>query len=302
MTNNSTPARHLKFLVRDKNSHHLLGVFSLSSDFRELTPRDEYIGWTRDVRFQPGMMVNHTANVSTCVPTQPFGFNFLGGKLIALLAASDVAENAWTRVHGHKLVGLTTTSLYGAKADSGGTQYRGLKGYWKDDFRETQGQTAFEPTRATLCLAREFLRQEFPFEYWKWTKAKNAKGGMLMTDAKQRSLRFIYSKLGIPKSLIETGHKRGVYFAELFQNTCAFLRKECSEGDLVRRFNNDTETLVSYWREYHAKGRIRQLERNRGKEGKKQPTHTRNVFYLDLATMSWEQVKEKYLEEKVRAR
>jgi hypothetical protein len=106
---------------------------------------------------------------------------------------------------------------------------------------------------------------------------------------------FLYKELGIPLSSTQTNHKRGVYFCELFENSREYLRQEISEGQLVRKFPNDTDTLVSYWRDNHAKGRIRQLVRNIGKAGKPQPSYSRNSFFLDLAQLTWEQTRQKYL-------
>ena len=46
-----------------------LGVTCMSSDFLDLTPRDEYIGWDRVAKTQK--MINHTCIGSTIVPIQP---------------------------------------------------------------------------------------------------------------------------------------------------------------------------------------------------------------------------------------
>ena len=47
MKNNSNIGRNLNFLIRDKVTGKYLGVTCMSSDFLDLTPRDEYIGWDR---------------------------------------------------------------------------------------------------------------------------------------------------------------------------------------------------------------------------------------------------------------
>ena len=47
MKNNSNIGRNLNFVVRDKNTKAYLGVICISSDFLDLTPRDNYIGWDR---------------------------------------------------------------------------------------------------------------------------------------------------------------------------------------------------------------------------------------------------------------
>ena len=66
MKNNSNIGRNLNFLIRDKKTEKLLGVTCMSSDFLDLTPRDEYIGWDREGKTQ--RMINHTCIGSTIVP------------------------------------------------------------------------------------------------------------------------------------------------------------------------------------------------------------------------------------------
>ena len=111
MKNNSNIGRNLNFLIRDKKTEKFLGVTCMSSDFLDLTPRDNYIGWERVAKTQK--MINHTCIGSTIVPIQPLGYNLVGGKLLALLCLSDTVEKTWEYQYKDKLVGVTTTSLYG---------------------------------------------------------------------------------------------------------------------------------------------------------------------------------------------
>ena len=45
MKNNSNIGRNLNFVIRDKVTKKYLGVICISSDFLDLTPRDDNIGW-----------------------------------------------------------------------------------------------------------------------------------------------------------------------------------------------------------------------------------------------------------------
>ena len=122
MKNNSNIGRNLNFMVEDEVTGKYLGVVCISSDFLDLTPRDEWIEWEREKKTQ-GRMINYTAIGSTIVPTQPLGFNYVGGKLLALLCLSDTVQRLWKEKYGDTLIGVTTTSLYG-KAKAGGlSQY-----------------------------------------------------------------------------------------------------------------------------------------------------------------------------------
>jgi len=126
MKNNSNIGRNLNFVVRDKPTKKYLGVICISSDFLDLTPRDNFIGWSREKKTQ-GAMINHTAIGSTIVPLQPLGFNYVGGKLLALLCLSTPVQELWEKLYGDKLVSVTTTSLYGKTKAGGLSQYDNLE-------------------------------------------------------------------------------------------------------------------------------------------------------------------------------
>ena len=129
MKNNSNIGRQLFFNVNDNRSGKHLGVICISGDFMDLTPRDSAIGWDRHCKTFGGM-INHTAIGSSIVPTQPLGYSFTGGKLLAYLCLSDDVQRIWQEKYGDKLVGVTTTSLYGKAKANTLSQYDGLK-YWK---------------------------------------------------------------------------------------------------------------------------------------------------------------------------
>ena len=147
MKNNSNIGRNLFYTVVDGRSGKYLGVICISSDFLDLTPRDNAIGWSRDVKTQQGM-INHTAIGSTIVPLQPLGYNYMGGKLLALLCLADTVQKDWKVRYGDTLVGVTTTSLYGKTKANGLSQYDGLEHWQKMGF--SSGSVAFEPKRLSL--------------------------------------------------------------------------------------------------------------------------------------------------------
>ena len=103
------PGRVLKFLITDDVTGQYLGLASISSDVIAMTARDKWIGWTTENKLDGGKL--KCSAIGTCiVPTQPAGYNLLGGKLIAALLTTREVRDAWERVTGHPLVGLTTTN------------------------------------------------------------------------------------------------------------------------------------------------------------------------------------------------
>lgn len=285
MKNNSNIGRNLFYTVIDGQTEKYLGVICISSDFLDLTPRDKAIGWPRDIK-TTGNMINHTAIGSTIVPLQPLGFNYMGGKLLALLCLSDTVQNDWKVRYGNTLVGVTTTSLYGNTKSGGLSQYDGLEHWNKMGF--SSGSVAFEPSRKTVNMVYDWVKENYTERYFEWWEAKNPKGLPLKRDHKNRTLNFAYGKLGIPKELIRTEHQRGIYFSPLYNNTNEFLRKEIGDKELVKSFDTSEETLTQIWKTKYAKGRISMLK-------KKNTVSYESLFYDDLIYLSWEETKAKYL-------
>jgi len=284
MKNNSNIGRNLNFIVRDKVTKKYLGVICISSDFLDLTPRDNYIGWSRELKTQGGM-INHTAIGSTIVPLQPLGYNYVGGKLLALLCLATPIQEKWEELYGDKLVSITTTSLYGQAKPNGLSQYDGLPYWQKMGF--TAGSVSFEPEKETRYKIRQWLMKNHTKKYFEWYVAKKPSGQPHKRDHKNRSLQFTYSKLGVPKELIRTAHARGIYWCPLYDKTVEFLRAEDSTG-IKKNFDTSVEALVEVWKKDLAKPRISILK-------KKDKVSKETLFYDDLITLTWQETKDKYL-------
>ena len=283
--NNSNIGRNLHFIVKDNKTSKYLGVVTISSDFLDLTPRDKYIGWDRTLKTQGGM-INHTGIGSSIVPTQPLGYNYVGGKLLSLLCLSDEVQRLWKQQYGDIMVGVTTTSLYGNTKANGLSQYDGLD-YW-EKMGFTAGSVSYEPERETIYLIRDWLKTKPTRKYFEWYVATKGSGQPYKRDHKNRSLQYVYAQMKIPKELIRSDHARGIYFSELYTNTNEFLRGEIKEDKLVKRFDSSYEALVKIWKEKHARGRIGFL--------KKKDKVSKDILFLDdLIYMNWEDTKAKYL-------
>ena len=284
MKNNSNIGRNMNYMVQDDVTGKYLGQICISSDFLDLTPRDNYIGWKRELKTQ-GHMINYTAIGSTIIPLQPLGYNYVGGKLLALLCLSDTVQSDWKRLYGDTLVGVTTTSLYGKNKQGGLSQYDGLK-HWKK-MGYSSGSVSYEASRTTIKMLLNWLKRTEPRKYFEWYVATKA-AGPYKRDHRNRSYSFVYTKLGIPKHLIRSAHQRGIYFSPLYTNTCEFLRGEISENSLDKSFDTSYSYLNNLWKEKYASKRIRSLiDQDRVSQ--------ETLFYDDMIFMSWEESKQKYL-------
>jgi len=284
MKNNSNIGRNLYYNVKDEHTGKYLGSICISSDFLDLTPRDNYIGWSREVKTQ-GRMINHTAIGSTIVPLQPLGYNYVGGKLLALLCLSDDIQKHWKERYGDTLIAVTTTSLYGKTKPGGLSQYDNLDHWLPMGF--TSGSVSFEPSKTTRKNINSWLKKNHTQKYFEWYSATNPAGQPFKRDHKNRSLNFTYGKMGIAKDLIRSEHARGIYFSPLYDKSCDFLAGKCKEAELTKSFDTSTEALTEIWKK-HAKGRISQLK-------KQNKVSYESLFYDDLIYMTWEETKEKYL-------
>ena len=84
-------------------------------------PRNDLLGNVPELK-----VFNKTAIMGfVIVPCQPFGFNYLGGKLLAGLCCSHEVREKLNKKYGMNLVMFETTSLYGNT--KGASMYDGMK-------------------------------------------------------------------------------------------------------------------------------------------------------------------------------
>jgi hypothetical protein len=281
MAYEQTPGRFIRFLVVDDTSGKYLGATSISNDVMALTCRDNFIGWTKENRIEDKLLI-HSAIGSCIMGTQPFGYNFLGGKLVASLTLSRHVRDTWEQVVGKKLVGITTTSLYGPNS-----MYCGIP-YW-DGCGCSAGKISLKPDDEFYELWHEYIKQNRWDEYEKKTMKKDSESGPV-TGVKQRILEIIFRELGISASKYNHGFERGVYYSCFYENTKEFLTKKLTdESQLVlrKRFETDTTGMIDWWRK-KAINRYSKLHA----ENRLKPEI---LFYNKMIDMDYKKAKSVYL-------
>ena len=222
-----SPGRLITLLVRNESDNKLLGILTIASDMLSVENRDSFIGWDEQERLRG---LKHLAVVSTCVATQPFGFNFLGSKLIASLSSSKVVRDFWKEKYGDTLVGLTTTSLFGQFS-----MYNSIP-TWKS-LGETKGTVLLKPDSSHYNFWRDWVKKNYQEEY------EHATGH---SSPKQNVLNLIFKYLNIDKKQFMSEHRKGLYFSSIYENGLEFLCDEISEDDLIVKDKFERDVL-DWW-------------------------------------------------------
>ena len=203
--NSHLVGRQIYLLVADEVTSKYLGVISLTSDYMFLEARDTFIGWDfEDITTK----LTYIMNISTCVPLQPFGFNFTGGKLLTKLVFSEQVQTIFREKYNQKLLGITTTSLYGKSI-----QYDRLKelkfvGY-------TKGNSVYKFPSEFVKQCKTYLQ-----DYYKTSPNK-----------KLHIISTTLQKLKLPKDEFMSANPKGVYFGFIYPDAKDLL---CNKIDNIK--------------------------------------------------------------------
>lgn len=126
--NKSPVGKNIQLAVKEKNSGKILGFIRLGSPVIYMKPRNELLGqvWIQQEdtakRFNASCVMGFVI-----VPAQPFGFNYLGGKLLSAICTSHTVREICNKKYGMNVCLFETTSLYGSTKTV--SQYDGMKPY-----------------------------------------------------------------------------------------------------------------------------------------------------------------------------
>ncbi len=233
--------RRLRFLIVDEANGKLMGILGLQSPPLDLPARDRLFDHPpgRKVDF-----VNQTMDVFTLGAVPPYG-RLLGGKLVALAAASDEERAAYAGKYDGartwmdktplpaRLVALTSTSAFGRSS-----LYNRLKFGDRWIARSvgfTEGYGSFH--LATLYpLMREYLEGQGGLH----------RGGFGHGPkiARQTSART-FALLGLPRELLKHGVKREVFLFPLIRELDAFM---AGRVEAPTFYEQPFAELADWWR------------------------------------------------------
>ena len=181
---NSIPGKSLKWIIMETNTKKIVGFIRFGSPTINSKPRNEWLGAVPDLtRFN-----RHAIMGFIIVPTQPFGFNYLGGKLLALLCCSHEAREQLNAKYDADICLFETTSLYGSTKSS--SQYDGLKPYMR-----YRGLTESDFT--------PLMHDSVFGDLNKWFKTRNGDKLLVKEDASSRKLKTQQKMISIIRASLK---------------------------------------------------------------------------------------------------
>ena len=188
---NSIPGKSLKWVVKETNTNSVVGFVRFGSPTINSKPRNQWLGDVPELsRFN-----KHSIMGFIIVPTQPFGFNYLGGKLLSLMCCSNVAKEQLDEKYKKSDMNLClfeTTSLYGSTKSS--SQYDGLK-----PFMRYKGLTDSDFT--------PLIHDDIFKDLNKWFIARNNDKTLVKEDASSRKLKTQQKMISLIKKSLEDPEK-----------------------------------------------------------------------------------------------
>ena len=190
------PGKTAKYIVKETNTDTIVGFIRFGSPLINSKPRNDYLGDVPDLD-----IFNKRAIMGfNIVPTQPFGFNYLGGKLMAAICCSSDIRRQLNKKYDTEFCLFETTSLYGNI--KGGSMYDGMRPYLR-----YKGDTQ---SKFLLTLGEEI----YP-ELKNWFTEKNDGEELIRKGASSRKLKMQTKMVGIIKASLKE-HDEKAY--QLFTN------------------------------------------------------------------------------------
>jgi hypothetical protein len=236
--NNSTlVGKQIYILVKDEITDTCLGIISLSSDLKYLKARDKFIGWNSK-EYLTNNKLNYLMNISTCVSTQPFGFNFNGGKLLTSLVFSKEVLSYIKEKYNIYIQGFTTMSLYGKSI-----QYERLKSIKLVGY--TNGSSLTNISTDVIHYCKYYLQEN----------KMNVPNDNLWIVTKT------LKKLNISVEDFLKTNKKGIYFGFTHKDSKDFLQGNISDEPNCIKNAKSIQEIYNWWLNRWAKQRYNYLEK-----------------------------------------
>lgn len=231
--NLSSPGRNLKFAVKETNTNKIVGFIRLGSPVINCKPRNEMLGQVFTQSKEGATRFNNASMMGfVIVPAQPFGYNYLGGKLLAAICTSHDVREMCNKKYDMNLCLFETTSLYGSSKTV--SQYDGMKPFIR--FKGTT-ESDFLP-----------MINGKPYEELKDFVERKV-GVFVEDDASSRKMKIMQGILSMTKKALR-GTPEGEHFETIINNAKSLTEKKryyiSNYGfeNFIDYVNNKTDVLV----------------------------------------------------------
>ena len=236
--------RRLRFLVLDEQNDKLIGVIGLGDPVYSLRPRDNWVGWNfADRKSRLANVMD--AFVLGAVP--PYSF-LLCGKLIAMLATSDMVRHAierkyggrrsviGKRTHDGRLAMITTTSALGRSSIYNRLKLRQRLLYQSVGF--TKGSGEFQFANGLYAWITKYAEEHCE---------PTAKQKLWGTGFRNRRevIKKCLPALGLSSDWLYHGIEREIFVVPLARNTREFL---LGEHRHLRWYNFTVAEIIEHFR------------------------------------------------------
>ena len=199
------PGKTHKMVVFETTTNTICGFIRFGSPLINSKPRNDYLGGVPDLD-----IFNKRAIMGfNVVPAQPFGFNYLGGKLLAAICCSHASRRMLNKKYNTEFCLFETTSLYGNI--KGASMYDGMR-----PFLRYKGDTQ---SKFLLTLGDDI----YP-EMKKWFTEKNDGEELVRKGVSSRKLKLQTKMISVVRASLKE-HNTEAY--EMFSNKIA------SAGDVT---------------------------------------------------------------------
>ena len=170
--------RQITLGIKETTTNKYVGFIRLASPVLSIKPRNDLF---EGLKVTANEVNKYMINGAIIVPVQPFGYNYLGGKLLALICCSHEAREMLKEKYGDRIdtVFMETTSLYGDI--KGVSQYDGLKPFIKYGSM-TESDIFLFPSDEIFMAIRDVLRPIYGKPEWNGSMVDPGPSGPKMRE------------------------------------------------------------------------------------------------------------------------
>lgn len=250
--------RQIMLGIKETTTNKYVGFIRLSSPVLSIKPRNDVFD---GLKLKANEVNRYMINGAVIVPTQPFGYNCLGGKLLALICCSHEVREMFNKKYGDKIdvVFMETTSLYGDI--KGVSQYDGLKPFIKYGSM-TESDLFLFPSEDVYMSIRDYLRNLYGNPDWSNAlvdpipsapkmREFNKIIAILKNHLKVQDVEKYNQFLSFTKTHMKSKTKKRYYYTTYgYENVYEYISSD-REKPLVKKENWDRyylNNLIDWWK------------------------------------------------------